>query len=168
MTVRQRWRVRRWPARDPSGLVLAACLGAAVFASIQLGRDGPAQWPGGRLWPVIAGVALIGVGVGLRAWSIGTLGRFFQYRIEVQPDHYVVTNGPYRYVRHPSYTGLALVLVGIVLSTDDVVSVAPVAVLGATGLAVRIRAEERQLTDALGDQYRRFAAQRKRLIPGVW
>ena len=43
-----------------------------------------------------------------------------------------------------------------------------VAVLGGAGLAVRIRAEERQLTDALGEEYERFAAGRKRLVPGGW
>jgi protein-S-isoprenylcysteine O-methyltransferase Ste14 len=106
--------------------------------------------------------------VGLRAWSIAALGRFFQYHIEVQAEHRVVTDGPYRYVRHPSYTGMALVLAGIALGTGDVLSLPVVAVLGGAGLAVRIRAEERQLTEALGAEYERFAARRKRLVPGVW
>jgi protein-S-isoprenylcysteine O-methyltransferase Ste14 len=104
----------------------------------------------------------------LRARSIATLGRFFQYWIKVQPGHRVVTNGPYRYVRHPSYTGIALVLIGIALACDDVWSLLAVAVLGGVGLAVRIRAEERQLTEALGAEYQQFATSRKRLVPGVW
>lgn len=97
-----------------------------------------------------------------------TLGRFFQYQIKVQPGHQVVASGPYRYVRHPSYTGIALVLAGIALACDDVWSLVAVAVLGGAGLAVRIRAEERQLTEALGAEYERFAAGRKRLLPGIW
>ena len=107
-------------------------------------------------------------GIGLRVWSIATLGRFFQYRITVQPGHRVVTGGPYRYVRRPSYGGIVLVLAGIALACDDVWSVLAVAVLGGVGLAVRIRAEERQLTQALGEEYERFAAGRKRLVPWVW
>ena len=126
------------------------------------------MWPGGRAWPVVGGLALIALGIGLRAWSIATLGRFFQYRIEVQAGHRLVTGGPYRYVRHPSYSGIALVLAGIALAMGDVRSLAAVAVLGGAGLALRIRAEERQLTEALGPEYERFAAQRKRLVPGVW
>ena len=47
-------------------------------------------------------------------------------------------------------------------------SLLAVAVLGGAGLAVRIRAEERQLTRALGAEYEDFAAGRKRLVPGVW
>jgi len=61
-----------------------------------------------------------------------------------------------------------LVVIGIALAAGDVVSLAVALVLSAIGLAVRIRAEERQLTEALGAQYERFAAHRKRLVPGVW
>jgi protein-S-isoprenylcysteine O-methyltransferase Ste14 len=168
MAIRQRWRVRHLPRRDPTALVLSVCVAGAILAAVRLGRDGPLEWPGGRAWPVVAGIALIVLGVALRAWSIATLGRFFQYQIEVQSDHRVVTDGPYRYVRHPSYTGFALVLVGIALATGDVLSLAVVVVLVGAGLAVRIRAEERQLADALGAQYEDFAARRKRLVPRVW
>jgi protein-S-isoprenylcysteine O-methyltransferase Ste14 len=168
MAVRQRLRLGGRAARDPTGLVLTACIGAAILAALRIGRAGPLPWPGGQAWPVVAGLVAIGSGVALRAWSISTLGRFFQYRIEVQAGHRVVTGGPYRYVRHPSYSGIALVLIGIALATGDVLGLAAVAALGGAGLAVRIRAEERQLTDALGTQYERFAAERKRLVPGVW
>ena len=168
MAIRQRWLVGGRPPHDPSGYVLWLTLTGSVIAAMSLGRADPLPWPGGRVWPVVAGLALMCVGIGLRGWSIATLGRLFQYRIEVQPGHRVVSDGPYRYVRHPSYSGIVLVLIGIALATGDVLSVIVVAVLGSIGLTVRIRAEERQLTDALGAQYERFAAQRKRLVPGVW
>jgi protein-S-isoprenylcysteine O-methyltransferase Ste14 len=168
MTIRQRWLVKGRPPHDPSGYVLWVALTGSVIAAVSIGRADPLPWPGGRVWPVVAGLTLICVGIGLRAWSIATLGRFFQYRIEVQPGHRVVSEGPYRYVRHPSYSGIVLVLIGIALATGDVLGVMVVAVLGSIGLTVRIRAEERQLTDALGGQYERFAAQRKRLVPRVW
>jgi protein-S-isoprenylcysteine O-methyltransferase Ste14 len=61
-----------------------------------------------------------------------------------------------------------MVLAGIALASGDVWSLLAVAVLGGAGLSVRIRAEERQLTQALGAEYERFAAGRKRLVPGVW
>jgi protein-S-isoprenylcysteine O-methyltransferase Ste14 len=168
MAVRQRLLVGGRAARDPSGIVLGACIVGSVFAALRLGQDGRVPWPGGRVWPVAVGLALIAVGIGLRAWSIAALGRFFQYRVEVQPGHRVVTEGPYRFVRHPSYTGLALVLAGIALATGDVLSLVAVAILAGVGLTVRIRAEERVLNDALGDRYRRFAEERKRLVPGIW
>lgn len=168
MRVRQRGRAGGPAARDLSAVVLVSCLVAAVIVAQVLGRHGALPWPGGLVWPVVAGIVLIAVGVGLRAWSIATLGRFFQYQINIQPGHRVVSDGPYRYVRHPSYSGIALVLAGIALAGDDVWSIVAVVVLGGTGLAVRIGAEERQLTQALGAEYERFAAGRKRLLPGVW
>ena len=156
------------PSDDRSFFVLLPAMAASVIAAEALGRRGGLPWPGGEVWPVVAGIALIAAGLALRIWSIATLGRFFQYQIQVQSGHRVVTGGPYRYVRHPSYTGIALVLAGIALACDDVWSLAAVAVLGGAGLWVRIRAEERQLTEALGADYERFAAGRKRLVPGVW
>jgi protein-S-isoprenylcysteine O-methyltransferase Ste14 len=168
MRMRQRSLLRGRAARDPSGVILAACLTASVVASIQLGQHGPLLWPGGRLWPLVVGLVLLAAGVGLRAWSIAVLGRFFQYRIEVQPEHQVVTGGPYRHVRHPSYTGVALVVIGISLAAGDLVGLAAALLLSAAGLAVRIRAEERQLIDALGPEYEEFAAYRKRLVPGLF
>ncbi len=168
MRVRQRRRAGGPASTDPTYLVLVACLVAAVIAAEALGRRGGLPWPGGLAWPAVAGVALIIAGIGLRAWSIATLGRFFQYQITIQPSHQVVTGGPYRYLRHPAYTAVALILTGIALACDDVWSLVAAAVLGGTGLAVRIRAEERQLTQALGADYEHFAAGRKRLVPGVW
>ena len=168
MSVRQRWRAGHLTVRDPTALVVIVCIGGSVFAAERIGRHGGVLWPGGRLWPVVAGIVLIVTGVAVRAWSIASLGRFFQYQIEIQPGHRVVTTGPYRYVRHPSYTGVALCLAGFALASGDVLSLVAVAALGGIGLAVRIRAEEKQLTEALGAEYQAFAAPRKRLIPGVW
>ena len=168
MRIRQRRQASGPASADPTYLVLVACVVAAVTAAEVLGRRGQLPWPGGLVWPAVAGVGLIVAGIGLRAWSIGTLGRFFQYQIDLQPGHRVVSGGPYRYLRHPAYSAVALVLAGIALACDDVWSLVAAAALGGIGLTVRIRAEERQLTQALGAEYERFAAGRKRLLPGVW
>jgi protein-S-isoprenylcysteine O-methyltransferase Ste14 len=168
MRVRQHLLSRGPAVLDRSAFVLVPFIVASVVLAEVLGRRGGLPWPGGLVWPLVTGMVLIVAGIGLRAWSIATLGRFFQYWIKVQPGHRVVTGGPYRYVRHPSYTGIALVLAGIALACDDVWALLAVAVLGGAGLAVRIRAEERQLSQALGAEYEDFAASHKRLVPGVW
>jgi protein-S-isoprenylcysteine O-methyltransferase Ste14 len=168
MRVRQRLRASGPAAVDPTAFVLVGCICAAVVAAEALGRRGGLPWPGGVVWPFVAGIVLMVAGIGLRWWSIATLGRLFQYQIKIQPGHQVVTGGPYRYVRHPSYSAIALVLAGIALACDDVWGLVAVAILAGAGLAVRIRAEERQLTQALGADYARFAAGRKRLVPSVW
>jgi protein-S-isoprenylcysteine O-methyltransferase Ste14 len=168
MRVRQHQQATGPAAYDPSAVILLPCIVLSIIAAEVLGRRGGLPWPGGPVWPVVAGITLIVAGIGLRAWSILTLGRFFQYWIKVQPGHTVVTSGPYRYVRHPSYTGIALILIGVALASDDVWSLVAVAILGGIGLAVRIRAEEQQLSQSLGEEYTQFAASRKRLVPGVF
>lgn len=166
--VRQHVRSQAPSTLDPSAFVLVPCMGGAVVGAILLGKHGGLPWPGGRLWPVAAGVALIVAGAALRAWSIATLGRMFQYWIKIQPGHQVVTGGPYRYVRHPSYTGLSLCLTGFALACGDVGSLLVMVALGGIALGTRIRVEEKQLTAALGTEYEEFAASRKRLVPGVF
>jgi protein-S-isoprenylcysteine O-methyltransferase Ste14 len=168
MNIRQRRQAGRWRAHDHTYYVLYLCLAASVVASEFLGRRGSLPWPGGRIWPAATGLTLLVAGVTLRAWSIATLGRFFQYEIQIQSGHTVVTAGPYRWVRHPSYSGIALALAGFALACGAVLSLVVTVILTAAGLAVRIRAEERQLTEALGAEYGRFAAERKRVIPGIW
>jgi protein-S-isoprenylcysteine O-methyltransferase Ste14 len=167
MTIRQRRLVPDSQARDRTASAMLACSVGSVAAAALLGSAGLLPFPGGGVWPAVLGLALVAAGLWLRAWSIAVLGKYFQYRIEVQAEHRVVTDGPYRYVRHPSYTAMMLVLVGIALTSGDALSLVAVAIIGGAGLAVRIRAEERQLTEALGPEYEHFAAQRKRLVPGV-
>jgi protein-S-isoprenylcysteine O-methyltransferase Ste14 len=58
------------------------------------------------------GVVVIWVGLALRVWAVLTLGRSFSTFIQVDADQAVVTRGPYRWVRHPSYTGLLLIALG--------------------------------------------------------
>jgi protein-S-isoprenylcysteine O-methyltransferase Ste14 len=63
---------------------------------------------------------------------------------------------------------MLLTFLGIGLALGNWAALALVVVVPAAGLVVRIRAEERALRDGLGEPYRRFAATRARLIPGIW
>ncbi|KAG0076805.1 hypothetical protein BGZ92_002242, partial [Podila epicladia] len=60
-----------------------------------------------KTWQLVAlGIALIADA--LRKWSIVTLDRFFTFRLTIRTQHKLVNSGPYRYLRHPSYTGLLI------------------------------------------------------------
>ena len=65
------------------------------------------------------GVALMLLGVALRWYAIWTLGRYFTRDVAVSPDQKVVQNGPYRYIRHPAYSGTFLTMVGIGLAMTN-------------------------------------------------
>jgi protein-S-isoprenylcysteine O-methyltransferase Ste14 len=80
----------------------------------------------------------------------------------------VVAKGPYRVLRHPSYTGLLLALAGVGLASANWVGLAGMALLPLTAILWRIHVEEGALMTTLGDRYRCYAAQHKRLVPLVW
>jgi protein-S-isoprenylcysteine O-methyltransferase Ste14 len=107
-------------------------------------------------------------GIVLRQWAVALLGRYFTTDVRVHPGQAVIDTGPYRWVRHPSYTGLLLTLVGIALALGNWAALPVLIVVPAIGVVNRIRVEERALLDGIGEPYRRFAATRARLVPHVW
>jgi len=122
----------------------------------------------GRLAFFVAGIVLMVLGIVLRAWAVIALGRNFTVYVQVRDEQPVVDSGPYRLLRHPSYTGLLLVCLGIGLALGNWLALVVVVVLPTAVILVRIRVEERALLAGIGEPYRRFMATRKRLIPWVW
>ena len=127
------------------------------------------RYPESVAWNAVAYAALTGCAIGLaiRTWAVMTLGRLFTMHISIQQDHVVVTDGPYRWVRHPSYLG-ALVLY---LSAVTLVH-AWYALLG--GLLVlpfaflrRIRFEESRLLGEFGGKYAAYQRRTWKLVPYV-
>jgi protein-S-isoprenylcysteine O-methyltransferase Ste14 len=115
----------------------------------------------------VGGLAVTGLGVALRQWAITTLGPFFVGHVLVQPGQTVVSSGPYRWLRHPSYTGQWLEMIGIGLATGNVLSMATCALLPLVGITARIEGEERELTTALSG-YGDYSRGRSRLVPLIW
>jgi protein-S-isoprenylcysteine O-methyltransferase Ste14 len=114
------------------------------------------------------GVVILLAGLALRGWSIKTLGDYFTGTVMVSSDQPVIAAGPYRVLRHPSYTGFLLACAGVGLTAANWVGLAAMVLLPLTLFIWRIRTEERALLGALGDRYGAYAAQHKRLIPLVW
>ena len=116
---------------------------------------------------MLAGTVTTGGGIALRQWSIATLGRYFTGHVEIQPGQVVVTTGPYRWLRHPSYSGMWLEMIGVGLATGNPLSAAICATLPLVGISRRIAGEERALS-ALLPGYTDYVEGRARLIPAVW
>ena len=166
----QVWRVRRGATR--SNLGAEVLFRAMFFGGVLLIPIGLAVAPdaviGGGVWLFSLGVLIGWLGLLLRWWSFVTLGKYFTVVLKTSEDQPVVERGPYRVLRHPSYTGLLLALVGGGLMVGNWVSTAGSVALILTGLVYRVRIEERALNAALGDRYRSFAAGRARLFPFLW
>jgi protein-S-isoprenylcysteine O-methyltransferase Ste14 len=156
--------------RDPASVRLLALTWwpagiAALAAAAGLPRlDISPRWRGPCQ---LAGVAVTGTGITLRQWAITTLGRFFVGHVLVQPGQTVVSSGPYRWLRHPSYTGLWLEMTGIGLGTGNVAGMATCTLLPLIGITARINGEERELTASLPG-YREYIHGRPRLVPHIW
>lgn len=150
-------------------VVQATALGGVAGAVLLTRRAPGAAVPGDARWAVfVVGLALMCAGIAIRQWAVSTLGRFFTTDVRVQSGQTVVDRGPYRWVQHPSYTGLILTFLGLGLALGNWAALAVIAVVPTLGLVYRIRVEEDALLDGLGEPYRRFAASRARLFPGVW
>jgi len=115
-----------------------------------------------------AGLGVLWCGVALRLWCFQTLGRYFTFTVATSEAQPVISAGPYRVLRHPSYTATLLVLLGLGTFFANAWGIVVLLAVVLAGLAYRIQVEERALTAAMGDRYRQFAATRKRIIPYVW
>ena len=161
----------RWRARDAqvvrrtdraSGLAIVVGVLLSLVVISALAYHGLANLP---LSVVYVGLGLMFVGVALRQWAIAVLGRYFSTTIRVLDIHRVVSGGPYRLVRHPSYTGAVLTLLGLGLAGGSWEGVIAVVGTAAVVFGYRIHVEERFLVDQLGPEYAAYRARTKRLIP---
>ena len=111
------------------------------------------------------GIALMLAGLAFRFYAMSLLGRFFTYQVAVHPGQTVIEAGPYRYIRHPSYTGALITLVGLGFALGNWAGL--LALLGCMvpAYAYRISVEEAALTTALGEPYKQYARRTRRLLP---
>ncbi len=118
--------------------------------------------------PFLVGTALGWLGLLLRWWSFATLGTYFTTVLKTSADQIIVSRGPYRFLRHPSYAGLLAAFLGCSLMLGNWIGVCASSSLVLASLLYRILREERAMVRAFGDAYLGFAHERARLVPFVW
>ena len=149
-------------------IVIRVVLYVALFAAAFSQKLAPSLRIPHHVVVVLAGVAILWIGLAIRAWAVTTLGASFRTTIEVDTGQPVVSRGPYRWVRHPSYTGLLVILIGFGICAGNWLALVVCVVLPPLALLYRIRWEEAELTRVLGEPYRAYQMRTKRLIPGIW
>jgi protein-S-isoprenylcysteine O-methyltransferase Ste14 len=167
LRVRERLGGRGGAARDRGtrALIAITIATAIVLAVVTRSRSTGPRIAGAER---SLGVIVMWLGLAIRVWAIAALGRAFRTTVEVDSGQAVVSTGPYRWVRHPSYSGLLLIMTGCGLAAGNWLALAACALLPVPALLWRIHVEEAELTRVLGDRYRAYQAQTKHLIPGVW
>ena len=147
-------------------------LWAVIVGSITAGHLAGLSNVGPRLLPALPwrwfGAGLFAAGTAVRWWAVVHLGRFFSVDVAIVRDHQVVDTGPYRVVRHPSYTGLLLQCAGLGIVLGTALSLFVIIVPTFLVLFHRIRVEERALLANFGKDYAAYTRRTKRLLPGVF
>ena len=114
------------------------------------------------------GIALVWLGILLRLWAIETPGRFFRTKVVIQSGHELITRGPYRHLRNPSYTGMLVTLLGFGLSVCNWLSVLSLLATGVASFVRRIAVEDRALAERFGKEYQEYRASTWAVIPFLW
>lgn len=155
---------RESPASRASHIV-PLIVGALLLWMPQL----PGNFLGAKIVPpsttlFFIGAAIVAAGLAFTVWARVCLGRNWSGTVTVKEDHELVRSGPYRYVRHPIYTGLLLAFVGCAIALDEWRGLLAIAIMYAA-LWRKLKLEERWMVEQFGDAYLRFRSEVPALIP---
>jgi protein-S-isoprenylcysteine O-methyltransferase len=175
LTITRRSRTKTGTKQDKSTLgmiwvVIAVSITAAIFVARSRSLRAVLwmfELPESNWIPVLA-VGLFALGLAVRWWAIVTLGRFFTVDVTIEKDHEVVQRGPFRVVRHPSYTGVLLAFVGWALTLANWIAMLVLLVPIFIAFLRRMDVEEEALRGALGENYGAYMRRTKRLVPGLY
>jgi protein-S-isoprenylcysteine O-methyltransferase Ste14 len=113
------------------------------------------------------GLILFFAGSILRLAAAFALGRRFSGLVAIQPDHRLKTDGLYKYIRHPSYTGLLVSMIGYVLVFRNIIGLL-LSIFLFLLLLSRMNDEEKFLEEHFGSKYQSYRQKTKRLVPFVY
>lgn len=162
-------RVKPVARRESPWSRLAHSLPLAV-AAILLIMHSPDNWLGRSVLPwhgsnrYDTGLAVVAAGLAFSVWARVTLGRNWSATVAVKERHELIVQGPYRFVRHPIYTGILLAFLGTALAQNEWRS-ALAFVLVWLSLWRKWRLEERFMQDTFGDAYMQYRARTPAVVP---
>jgi protein-S-isoprenylcysteine O-methyltransferase len=168
MNLRQRGKRKITSTRDRGSLWLLyglITLGYTLSFSIGATKTG-------RIYPWNAffalGMVLIALGLTVRVYSILTLKQFFTYSVAKVENQKIVETGLYKFIRHPGYLGQLVIFFGISTSLSNWLSVLLMMVTVTIGYLYRIQVEERFMLEEMGENYLKYQARTKRIIPLIF
>ena len=116
------------------------------------------------LWPATLGAGLTAAGIAFTCWARLTLAGNWSGDIQLKQNHELILAGPYRWVRHPIYTGLLVAFIGTALAIGEARALVAVAI-AAAAFWRKLRREEAVMRREFGDAYDRYAARVPALVP---
>lgn len=128
------------------------------------------RFPASVAWDIFTGFSLIAMifGLAIRIWAVYTLGNYFTMHLSIQEGHKIIRQGPYKYVRHPSYVGAFFTFIGTAVFMHSWFSLIAAVILLPAAWLRRIHYEEEMLLEELGEEYKSYCKSVKRAIPYIW
>jgi protein-S-isoprenylcysteine O-methyltransferase Ste14 len=149
-------------------LIIALAVYLGIAAALAIAKVSGLRVYANNWWTLGLGVALVLAGAALRDWAILSLGRYFRRTVTIELGQSIVRRGPYRVLRHPSYTGILLIFAGFGLAFGSWASAAVALLIIFAGIVPRIRVEERALAQTFGADYTDYANSTARMLPHLW
>ena len=151
-----------------SMLLLWIVIAGGITASNWIAARFPEPLFGAARWLGSASVIVLLVGIATRWTAIITLGKAFSANVAIRQAQELKQTGLYRFVRHPSYSGLLLVLLAIGLHSHSWLGLLVLLVPATAALIYRIHIEEAALYKAFGVRYAEYSKVTSRLVPGLY
>lgn len=148
--------------------ILVLTIFASIWAALWCGSAHAGPTLDRIHWPRLAALLLLLAGMAIRWLAILTLGFSFSTNVAIHPAQTLHRNGLFRWVRHPSYTGMLLIFAAIGLAQRNWFSIAIMLVFPMAALIYRIHVEEIALMQAFGQDYVEYRAHTSRLVPGIY
>lgn len=157
--------------REPRASRLMFTVPALIAAFLLMSSRSAGAFLSGRFLPdseltLDLGIALLAAGLAFSVWARVHLGRNWSGTVTIKQEHELIRTGPYRFVRHPIYTGLLLGFVGTAIARGEWRGLVAVAILLAA-VWRKAMVEERFMVEHFGDAYARYRAEVRALIPFV-
>jgi protein-S-isoprenylcysteine O-methyltransferase Ste14 len=155
-------RVQGWRWYVPTVLLPVEWLLPPALIALSVGEI-QIDWPAVRVLGFVVGLA----GAVLLVWASVLLGRFLVHEAAIVQDHALITSGPYRFVRHPVYSGYLALLLGSGVAALNVwvLLLWPVSLLG---ILAQAGSEEQLLATRFGQDYPPYARRTGQLVPRLW
>jgi len=157
------------PAQSETAASRLSHVGPLLVAAYLLAAPAPLPLLNERfaplaIWPAALGAALTFAGAGFSIWARFTIAANWSSDVQLKRDHELIVEGPYRWVRHPIYTGVLLMFAGTALAVGEWRGALAV-VVAAAAFWRKLRLEEAVMRRQFGEAYARYAARAAALIP---
>jgi len=162
-------RTKRTQQREGASSRLSYIVLTVAAFWLMFSNDVPRDWLRARLfapapWTEWLGVVITAAGLAFSLWARAYLGTNWSGTVTVKVGHELVRTGPYRWVRHPIYSGMILAMLGTAVARHQVRGVVAVALLYA-GFKIKSRIEEQAMAATFGTAYAEYMSTTGAIVP---